>query len=297
MRKAHSLRGLIGAALSTLALSGCFTAHNGEVTSEYARQVSTASLRVAQLEQKLVESEGRILQLEEVIRLQGQSEAARLENLDQVNDEIARLRGAIEVLQFQSEETSTGVEEQQLSQEKRQLYDEVRLRQLEKLLGVKPPPAPEVEGAPPGDETATAPAGADGTKPATPEEPIAELPTDAAGRLQVAVEHMEGGRNGVARAILKRTLQENAGAPVLDEVRYRYAETFFNEKKWRESILEFQKVPDNHADSDWACWAYYRQGEAMEALQGLQQAAPFYKGATGGSCKKSEAAELARKKL
>lgn len=287
-------RALILAALSGGALSGCFTAHNSEVTSEYARQVSTASLRVAQLEQKLVESDARIEQLEEVIRLQGQSEAESLENLDQVNDEIARLRGAIEVIQFQSGELQTGVEDQQLSQEKRQLFDEVRLSQLEKLLGVKPPPAPQVDGAPAEDGSVEA---GDGTDGGTAEEAVAELPDDAAGRLQVAVEHMEAGRNGVARAILKRTLQENAGAAELDEVRYRYAETFFNEKKWRESILEFQKVPDNHADSDWACWAYFRQGEAMEALQGLQQAAPFYKGATGGSCKKSEAAEQARKKL
>ena len=34
-----------------LALTGCFSSHNSAVTSEYARQVSTASVRVAQLEQ------------------------------------------------------------------------------------------------------------------------------------------------------------------------------------------------------------------------------------------------------
>lgn len=279
-----------------LVLTGCFTAHNNAVTSEYARQVSTASLRVAQLEQQLVASRERIEQLEEVIRLQGQSEAARLENLDQVNQEIARLRGAIEVAQFELEGTKTSVEEQQLAQEARQLHDEARLRQIEGLLGVKPPPPPQVEGAVPAGVEGTSP---DGAPPAggTEEPPAEELPPDAAGRLEIAVGHMEAGRNGVARAILKRALTENADAAELDEIRYRYAETLFNEEKWRESILEFRKVPDNHPSSDWACWAYYRQGEAMEHLQGLQQAGPFYKGATAGSCKNSEAAKLAKKKL
>lgn len=272
-----------------LALTGCFSSHNSAVTSEYARQVSTASVRVAQLEQQLVASQDRIAQLEEVIRLQGQSEAARLENLDEVNDELARMRGAIEVLQFERDQLKTGVTEQQLAQEQRQLHDEARLRQIEKLLGVTPPPPPTPAGDPGTVGTPT------GAPPPEPELP--DLPADAAGRLEAAVAHMEGGRHAVARAILQRALRENAGAPEIAEIRYRFAETWFNEQRWREAILEFQKVPDNHADSDWACWAYYRQGESMENLQGLQQAAPFYKGATGGACKNSEAAKLAKKKL
>lgn len=272
-----------------LALSGCFSSHNSAVTSEYARQVSTASVRVAQLEQQLVASQDRIAQLEEVIRLQGQSEAARLENLDEVNDEIARMRGAIEVLQFERDQLKTGVTEQQLVQEQRQLQDEARLRQIEKLLGVTPPPPPP---APDG-----LPAPAPGTPATEPEPAMPDLPADAAGRLEAAIGHMEAGRHAVARVILQRALTENAGAPEIPEIRYRYAETWFNEQRWREAILEFQKVPDNHATSDWACWAYFRQGESMENLQGLQQAMPFYKGATGGACKNSEAAKLAKKKL
>ena len=279
-----------------LALAGCFSTHNSAVTSEYARQVSTASLRVAQLEQELVAAQERILQLEEVIRVQGQSEAERLENIDEVNDEVARLRGAIEVLQFEGGALKQGVEEQQLGQEARQLHDEARLRQIEALLGVKPPAAPVLEGMPeppPGEEGAET-----GTTDAVAEEPdVEELPESAAGRLEVAAKHMEDGRHAVARAILKRTIDENAGAPEMDEIRYRYAETFYNEEKWRDAILEFQKVPDNHPDSDWACWAYYRQGEAMENMQGPAQATAFYKGATNGSCKNSEAGKLAKKKL
>ena len=277
--------------LPLLALVGCFSTHNSAVTSEYARQVSTASLRVAQLEQELVRSQERISQLEEVIQLQGQSDAARMENLDQVNDELARLRGAIEVSEFERGQLAASMEEQQLSQEGRQLHDEARLRQIEGLLGVKPPPAPVLEGAAGDGEGGT------GTEGTPEEAEIVELPETASGRLEVAVEHMEAGRHGVARAILKRAIAENADAPEISEIRYRYAETFFNEKRWRESILEFQKVPDNHANADWACWAYFRQGEAMETLQGLQQAAPFYKGATTGSCKNSEAAKEAKKKL
>ena len=101
----------------------------------------------------------------------------------------------------------------------------------------------------------------------------------------------------MARAILARAIEDHAGVDEMAELRYRHAETYFNEEGWREAILEFQTVIDNHADDDWACWAYYRQGEAMEAFQGLQQARAFYQGATLGSCKSSEAGKLAKKKL
>src|SRR4051812_36526588 len=104
--------------LSTPCLAG------SSASAEYARQVSTAQVRLAQLEALLVESQLRIEQLEEVIRQQGKNEAAKLENFDQVNAEVVRLRGAIEVLQFDSSELKRIVSDQQLSGERRQLHAE-----------------------------------------------------------------------------------------------------------------------------------------------------------------------------
>ena len=283
-------------------LSGCFTAHNAEVTSEYARQVSTATLRVAQVEQELVVSQDRILQLEESIRLRGQSEAERLENIDQVNTEVARLRGQIEVISFQQSEIDSSSGDQQISWERRALHAESRMRQLESFLGVSPPPPPtDAElGLTVGADGAVIGEGDGGTStdesPAV-QQPTETLPDDASGKLDIAAGHMEAGREGVARAILNRAIADHVGAPEMAEIRYRYGETFFNEQKWREAILEFQKVIDNHAKDDFACWSYYRQGEAMEQFSGLQQATAFFRGATTGACKNSEASKLAKKKL
>jgi len=308
----HSITGRIlvrrvglGCAL-LLGLSGpepALAGPNAGASSDYARQVSTVSLRMAELEQLLVKSEQRIEQLEEVIRLQGQSEASRLENLDQVNAEVARLRGQLEVLTFRLGELEDSVERDQISRERRLLHSESRLRQLEKFLGVTPPPPPtdvelglaEANPDDAGDETET-PSGPDEADLPS-EEVEVEVPDTAAGKLELAAENMEAGRQVVARAILEQALTAHVGSDEMAEIRYRLAETYINEKDWTSAILKFQKVIDNHPDSDWKCWAHLRQGEAMEALQGLQQARAFYAGATQGKCKNSEAGKAAKKKL
>lgn len=277
-------------------------------TAEYARQVSTAQVRLAQLEALLVESELRIEQLEEVIRQQGKSQADRLENLDQVNAEVVRLRGAIEVLQFEVAELKRAVSEQQISQERRQLHAEMRLAQIEKFLTLKPPPPPSDKDLglvtqPPAPGTPPAPGmpGAPGTTaPGVPTDPTAvptAMPDTAAGKLEQAAQHMAAGRQTVARAILKAAIEQNVGAPEMDEIRYRYAETFFNEGDWRGAISEFNKVINNHPNSTWKCWSFYRQGEAFEKMGQIEGAKAFYKGATEGTCKSSDAAKEAKKKL
>ena len=289
--------------LTPLWLTGCFAAHNTAATSEYARQVSTAPLRVSQLEQQLVEAQERIVQLEEVIRLQGQSDAQALENVDQVNAELARLRGRMEVLEFNADEMGKSVTDQQLSQEQRQLHDEARLRQLEGFLGVQAPPLPSVSG---GSDTEAVDGASDEDPDPYAVEPTESegdgaadepIPETASGKLELAAGHMEEGRQTVARAILEQAITQHTGDALTPELRYRLAETWFNEGDWRRAILGFQTVIDNHPDSEWACWGYFRQGESMEAFQGLQQAGPFYQGATQGACKTSEAAKAAKKKL
>ncbi len=284
-----------------LALSGpALAGPNSGATSDYARQVSTVSLRMAELEQLLVKAEQRVGQLEEVIRLQGKSEASRMDNLDEVNTEVARLRGEIEVLTFRLDEITETVEADQLSRERRMLHAEARVRQLEKFLGVTPPPPPTdaemgLSGdgiQTPGDSVPDDPASTDPV-----DDPGVEIPDTAVGKLDIAAENMKEGRQAVARAILKRAVEEHVGAEEMPEIRYRYAETYINEEDWRNAILQFQKVIDNHPDSDWKCWAHLRQGEAMESLQGLQQARAFYAGATQGKCKNSEASKAAKKKL
>ena len=266
-------------------------------SAEVARQLSTAQLRVAEVETQLVEAEVKLQQLQEWVSNQGRSEADRLENLDQVNAEVARLRGGMEVLQFQLTELQQALEDQQLGLEKRQLYDEMRLTQLEKFLAVKPPPPPTAADLgmdpDPASGGADPDAGVDGGDGTAPE----DIPADAEGKLELAVSHMEAGRQAVARAILNAAVEAHVGSPEMAEIRYRLAETSFNEKKWAPAVSGFNKVINNHAGSEWACWSYYRQGEAFEEMGKPDGAKAFFAGATEGSCKGSDAAAKAKAKL
>jgi TolA-binding protein len=276
-------------------------------TAEYARQVSTAQVRLAQLEALLVESELRIEQLEEVIREQGKASADRLENLDEVNAEVIRLRGAIEVLQFEVAEVKRAVSDQQIASERRQLHAEMRLAQIEKFLSLKPPPPPSnadlgLTGStapkPPGPGSPAPGSPAPGSPaPGAPAETPPDMPNTPAGKLEQAASQMAAGRQAVARAILKAAIEAHPNAAEMDEIRYRYAETFFNENDWRAAISEFNKVINNHPNSPWKCWAFFRQGEAFERMGQMEGAKAFYKGATEGSCKSSDAAKEAKKKL
>ncbi len=289
-----------------LALLAAGPASAGDPSAEYARQVSTAQVRLAQLEALLVEAELRIEQLEEVIRQQGRSEQSRLENLDQVNAEVARLRGSIEVLQFETTELKRAVRDQQLEGERRQLHAEMRLAQIEKFLAIKPPAPPTDEDLGLGslddgtDATTDGTDGADGADDGagTDEATLPDdVPEDAAGKLELAISHMEAGRQGVARAVLRAAIEQHAGAAEMAEIRYRYAETFFNEGDHRSAISEFNKVLNNHPDSPWKCWSFFRMGEAFEALGQVDGAKAFFKGATERECKSSDAAKKAKEKL
>jgi TolA-binding protein len=266
--------------------------------------VTTTQVRISQLEQLLVESQLRIEQLEEVIRQQGQSEAQKLENFDQVNAEVVRLRGSIEVLQFDLAEVKRLVTDDRTANEKRLLYSEMRLAQIEKMLSLKPPPPPTDADLGLGTGLTGTPTGV----PPAPGDPVPvpvpapgttseEVPATADGKLELAAKHMQEGRPAVARAILKAAIEQHVGASEMDEIRYRYAETFFNEQDWKTAISKFNDVINNHPTSSWKCWSFFRQGEAFEAMGEVEGAKAFYKGATEGSCKASEAAREAKKKV
>lgn len=283
--------------LLTLVLAGLGSAWAGSSSpsADYARAVTTVQMRAAELEQLLAETRDRVAQLEEVIRTQGQSEVARADDLGTVREDLTALRGRVEVLEFKLGEIKTAVEGLRISNERRLLHAESRLRQVEGLLGVKPPP-------PPSDADlglASAPAPAPGTAPApvapVPVAPGDAIPTDAAGRLDLAVEHMQAGRHLAARAVLGQAIKENAGAPEMAEIRYRFGETFANTGEHAQAVAEYRKVTDEFPKSDWACWSYYRQGESFDRLG--KSGKSFYQGATEGACAKSEAAKEARKKL
>jgi len=115
-----------------------------------------------ELSQQGKDNEVRIARLEELIRNIGVVELVR--QLEQMNAELARLRGQLEVL---------GNENQQLQKRQRDFYLDLdsRLKPLEG--GAKPPAAPDASATPPGASAPATPAAAARTP--TREEQAQEL--------------------------------------------------------------------------------------------------------------------------
>ncbi len=265
-------------ALSLSLLPGCWIAQNQAATKGYNDQVLVAQQRSAALERAVLEYEDRLKRLEQAIRAAGANEAEKLENLDEVNVEVNRLRGQIEVLRFEVDEMKRYFDELSVDLDRRQLYDEMRLRQLEKFLGVTPPPMPteEPECDPSVEdctEVMTDPENPEAT--GTPQAPP-ETPDTVPLILDAAAEHMGSGRPRVARILLENALKDHKDDPDIDEVRYRLAETWFNEGKFNKSVQPFQAVIDNHPKSDWAPWAMLRQGDAFREMGSNDNATLFY---------------------
>jgi TolA-binding protein len=275
---------------------GCWIAQNTSASSDLHRTVSAAGIRVAQAEQQLADSERRIQQLEETIRLQGQSQASRLDNIDEVNAEVARLRGQIEVMQFEMSEVRELMGGGAIDGERRHLHAESRLSKIEGFLAIAPPPPPtDAELGLTG--VLESPDGLDAESDPTSEPEPVEVPETAEGKLQLATAHLEAGRNAVARVVLKAAMDEHLGSDEMAEIRYRFAEAWFNEQNWIKAATSFKSVTDNHPKSDWSCWAMFRQGECFDSLRQPENARLFYEGAIQGRCGRSAAAKEARAKL
>ena len=269
-------------------LSGCWLGQNSSATAEYSRQVSISSIRVAQLEESLTQAEARVQQLEEFVRLQGQNSVDQIDSMAEVTQELGRIRGQLEELRFDLDKLGDERGQAWLQQERRQLYDELRLGNLERSMGVPPPPAPT-------DADLGIEAGVDAPVDGAPP-PADEVPADVVGKLDLAVSHMMAGRNSVARVVLERAVVDHPDAAELSEVRYRIAETLYNEQRWGQAARAFEVVLTHHPDSDWAAWAMLRQGESFEAMNQPDNARFFYEDLVS-KYPKSDAAKEAKAKL
>lgn len=271
-------------------LGGCATWANTGATAELQTGYAVASQRAAVAEESVASLEGRLDRLEDLLRRQGLTGSGGPQSLEQLGAEVARLRGELEVLQFAITGIRADLDQYTLDQERRQLHDEARLRSLETLLGAEPPPPPRLEGGAP---VAVDPVGdTGGVTPGIGE----EGPIDVAARLDLARERMEAGQQTAARVILEQTLAAEPDHPLSSEVRYRLAETWFNEDQYTEAAKAFQRVTEDYPSSPWAPWAMLRIGECFEGMGRADAADTFYEGVVR-TYPDAEAAGEARERL
>jgi tol-pal system protein YbgF len=279
-------------------LSGCVMNRQGQSASEqYRRDLALQGQRVTSLEQQTDVLDQRTDQMEELTRARGQEDILKMETLEQVRSEVAKMRGDVDVLRHDYEQASGGSKTREEDVEFRLAWLESRAEQMEKSLGLKPTPPPSR-----GSGTASAagaPAEGDGrpviASQGNPEAPATEL-TDPDALIKLAEEHLAAGRDKAAEAVLDRFLKLHPNHAKVPEVLYRRAEASFNGKNFAQAVLRFQEVIDRYKSSPWAPYAMLRQGECFEAQGQKEDARLFYEDVVK-LFPKSKAAKEAKAKL
>jgi len=267
------------AAGALLALAAAGPAHAGLFDDDEARR------RIEQLRNELAQqgkdNEARIAKLEELIRNIGVVELVR--QLEQMNGEIARLRGQLEVL---------ANENQQIQKRQRDFYLDLdsRLKRLE---------GSAVAGA------ATAPPSAAAPTPTAPSEPVASAPPKVASKedQQREVRAYDAAsnlfrRNDFASAIdaFRAFVKDHPASPLAANAGYWIGISYANLRDYRNALAAQQDVLTRYPQSAKAPDAMLaiaaiqvEQGDAGSARNTLEDVIARYPG--------SEAAGKARTRL
>ena len=258
-------------------LLGCVIDRTGQsATDTMRRELADHGRRVRELEVVSEDMSRRVGQMEEVTRARGQDEILKMETMEQLRQEVARIRGDFEVLQHEYgtyEQAGLGYQQ---DSDYRMAYVESRVGQLEKSLGVKVPPPPTRDPSTGGVAVADPGAPADATvPPVTPETtaPIASTPEEI---FALIGKNLEEGNGGVARAIAKRFIQDNPTSDRVAEAHYRVAESWQNEADYKSAAAAFLIVSDKYPQSTWAPWSVLRIGECFAALGDKDNAKLFW---------------------
>lgn len=283
-----------------LLLSSCVLDRTGQSATEaYRRNIALQGTRIEALDSSLEDALRRIEQVEEVTKARGQEEIYRMETLDQLRNEVARLRGDLEVVQH---DMGLDIEFSGKFREDvdyRLTYLERRAAALEEALGLQPPPPPEQEDlvavASEGQEEASADqAGGQSTEDAAADVPSTDLPSTPDDLLALGREHLDGGRYKAARAVFQRFIESWPDDDKVPEAQYYVGQSLYLEGQYQQAVLAYQEVLDRFPTSEWAPWSMLRQGQCFSAMGQGQNATLFYDDVVR-LYPKSKAAKEARK--
>ena len=281
-------------------LTGCVLDRTGKSTSSLMKnEIANSQKRLSQIDKQVRRLDDRLSEVEEANSRKGREDLEKLENVEQVRDEIASMRNEVEVLNYNFEKLSSSMDNQSTDVVFRLLWLEDRAKNLEKTLEVPTPNPPTVNtstNATGGSETTTEPENkpvVDNQPENTTNEPVQ---TDPDALLKKAKDHLAAGRESAAEIILKKLITQHKKHKKMPEFLYRYAEAAFNDGEFKEAVGRFQAVIDNNKTSTWAAWAMLGQGESFDALSRPANAKLFYEDVIK-LYPKTKAAKEAKKKL
>ena len=215
--------------------------------------------------------EQRVDRLEQLMQSRGLVEM--LTRLEQLQQEVQRLRGEVEV---------QGHTLEQLKQRQRDLYLDVdrRLQQLESGGGARPPAAPADADADPalGPDSAPAP---DAAAPAPPDEADGMQQRQA---YQQALDILREGRYMQAAEAFRNFLDANPDSAYAVNAQYWLAEAYYVTRQFPRALEEFRQVVERYSDSNKVADArlkigfiHYEMSEwdaARKALEGVIETYP-----------------------
>ena len=278
-------RRLFAIALCSLTLTACVIDRTGRsVTPEgLRRDMALQAMRVQSIQAEMETVESRIVQLERVARARGQEVILQMESMEQLRQDVAAIRGDIEVVQHRAGMGTDQLSRLQEDADYRLAQLELRARELEDLLGFvdgkrASPPVPETrpasETVPDEDAVSFEMHVATDAELAVPtEEEFAESTEDQL--LVLLREHVARGLSKPARVVAEQFGSRFPDSEHVAEVAYLFASSRYGERAFEKAILAFQKVLEKHPDTDWASWALLRQGQCFAAL-GQEQNASFF---------------------
>jgi tol-pal system protein YbgF len=248
---------------AAVAVCGCWTsAGDGE---QMRRDIDAlqASLRAqresnaAEQERLKAESTQKAKELREAMdalnRAARKSGADLAVDLEKAQNDVAQLHGQLEVLQHRQDE----LEAKQTERDKKVAETAAALEQRKKQLDA------------------------------------AEHPTDKAGIYALAVKKLDAGETARARELLTDFLGKYPRDPLAAKAQYWLGETYYAERRYKDAIVEYQKVIKEWKTSDKVPDALLKIGLSFQSSGDCAKARLFFDEVTA-SHKGTEAARVAR---
>lgn len=236
--------------------------------------------------------QGQVSQLKQESRTIKQQSAGSYSEMTQYREDIARLRGSINELQYNYQSAMKRLDMEDSLQVSKSNELENRIARIEKYIGLEAPatstsrpavkPAPAQPGTPPSKTVAP--------KPAPEKAAMSEnLLND--GLLMMEKKDYSG-----ARERFKEFTSKNPDSPKVSDAQFYLAETYFDEQWYEKAILEYQVVIAKYTKSAKRPAALYKQGLAFEQIGDKANAKARYRDVVNLYSKTPEA-RLAKKKL
>ena len=288
--------------LSFLSIGGCVLNRTGQSASAlYSEQYNEQRVRMSNIEGQFESLDRRMSQTEDFNRSRGQNEIREMETIEELRDELARMRGEFEVLQHEFDQSSLREMSSSEDTHYRLLWFEQRTSNLESALGMERPERPTAgtmsgevltpTRAPPGSGEHTisgdeARVQDTSDMPLELESPASESPTDATDPIvDVEAEVATEPESEESTAEVVVGGGADSEVPQLDpSALVRLAEGHLGEGREEEARQVLQRYLDGFPDHEQVPQALYRiaesfynQGEYIQAANGFDNVVDYHR--------------------